>query len=412
MTGQKQMGASFQSGNYQQAASIADSLKQNDVYKAKDRVLYSLEMGTIQFFQNNYKKSIEEFTNAEEYIDQFFAKSASTGIKAFLTNDTQLNYDGEVYEDVYLNGFKSLAYLEMDDYLAAFVEARRIAQKLDQAESKYAGYANSMQESDTTDHEIEWNAGTSSIHDSPLSHYLASMLYAKSGAPDDARIELENLQSAIERHQALPNSQVEFVPAFKKVQNPDNFNVLLTAFCGKAPEKRSNNIKIEDINDSPGLKIAIPKLVMRPSKVARVEATIDEEKSVSMFIIEEMDKVAQETFQIKKPIIVARATLRGILKSAGEEAITDAAEDQDEDLGKVVGFLAENIREASEQADLRGWQTMPGKVYTNVIKLPPGEHEITFEYYSAEGQVIHSEKIPITITENERLEPLSSIYSN
>lgn len=412
MTGQKQMGASFQAGNYQQAATIADSLKKNDIYKAKDRVLYSLEMGTIQFFQNNYENSVEAFSNAEEYIDQFFTKSASTGIKAFLTNDTQLNYNGEIYEDVYLNGFKSLAYLEMDNYEAAFVEARRIAQKLDEAESKYEGFASSMQESDTTDHSIEWNAGTSNIHDSPLSHYIAAMLYAKSGAPDDARIEVENLEKAIQNHRALPDSEVEFAPAFKKVQNPDNYNVLLTAFCGSAPVKKSNNIKIEDINDFPGLKIAIPKLVMRPSNVVRVKAVVNESKSVTMPIIEEMDKVAKETFQIKKPIIVARATLRGILKSAGEEAITDAAEEEDEALGKVVGFLAENVREASEQADLRGWQTMPGKVYTNVIKLPPGEHEVTFEYYSAEGRMIHSEQIPVTISENERLEPLSSIYSN
>lgn len=414
MTGQNQMRSSFQMGNYERAENIADSLKNNEVYKAKDRVLYALEKGTINYFMGDHEQSVESFANAEEYMDQFFSKSASTGLKAFLTNDNQLNYNGEVYEDVYLNGFKSLSYLEMDQFESALVEARRIAQKLEEAEAKYGGYAESLSKADTTKNDdIKWEAGTSSIHDSPLSHYLASALYAKSGEKDDARIELDKLKKAIQNHQALPDSKIKFVKDFEKINDPDSYNVLLAAFSGNAPDKIEININTDIDFDGKGVKIAIPKLVMQPSSVGYVEVVINDMMTKHLPIIEEMDKVARETFQIKKPIIVARAAVRGIMKSVTQDAGSDAVEDKWGDAASdAFDFIGGRIREASEQADLRGWQTMPGKVYTNVVKLPPGEHKISFRYYSPANVLLYSEEKIITVTDNELLEPVSSIYSN
>jgi hypothetical protein len=314
---------------------------------------------------------------------------------------------------VYLNGFKSLSYLEMGQFESALVEARRIAQKLERAEEKYGGYAESLSEADTTkSDEVKWQAGTSSIHDSPLSHYLAGALYAKSGDKDAARIELDNLKKAIQNHQALPDSRVEFVEDFEKIRDPQSYNVLLTAFSGNAPDKIENNINTDINRDGKGVKIAIPKLVMRPDSVAYVKAVLNDTMTTRLPLIEEMDKVARETFQIKKPIIVARATVRGIMKSVAQDAGSDAIEDEWGDTASdVFDFVGGKIREASEQADLRGWQTMPGKVYTNVVKLPPGEHQLSFNYYSPTNNLLYSEEKVITIAENEQLEPVGSIYS-
>lgn len=414
MSGQNQMRSSFQMGDYERAERIADSLKQEEIYQAKDRVLYALEKGTINYFQGDFEQSVESFTNAEEYMDQFFTKSASTGVKAFLTNDNKLDYNGEVYEDVYLNGFKSLSYLKMDQFESALVEARRIAQKLEQAEDKYKGYAESLGKTDTTKtNEVRWEAGTSSIHDSPMSHYLAGVLYAKAGDKDDARIELNKLKGAIENHQALPDSRLEFVSAFEKINDPNSYNVMLTAFSGSAPDKVQNNLNTDINRDGKGVKIAIPRLVMEPSRVGYVEAVINDTMTTSLPLIEEMDKVARETFQIKKPIIIARATVRGIMKSVAQEAGSNAVEKKFGGLaGDAFDFIGGKFREASEQADLRGWQTMPGKMYTNLIKLPPGEHRISFNYYSSEGELIHSEEKTIAMTESEELEPVGSIYNN
>lgn len=412
MTGQNQVKDSFRMGDYETAERLTDKMKTDDVYKAKDRVLYALEMGTINYFQGDHDQSVASFTDAEEYMDQFFSKSASTGVKAFLTNDIQLNYNGEVYEDVYLNGFKSLSYLKMDQFESALVEARRIAQKLEEAENKYGGYAESLSSVDTTK-AITWEAGTSNIHDSPMSHYLAGVLYAKSGEKDDARIEVDKLKGAIANHQALPDSRLEFVSDFEKINDPDSYNVMLTAFSGSGPDKVQNNLNTDINRDGKGIKIAIPKLVMEPSQVGYVEAVINDTMTTSLPLIEEMDKVARETFQIKKPIIVARATVRGIMKSAAQEVGSRAVEKKWGGLaGDAFDLVGGKIREASEQADLRGWQTMPGKMYTNLVKLPPGKHTVSFNYYAPTGQLLHSEEQTIAMTSTERLEPVGSIYNN
>lgn len=408
------MQASFHQNNYQEAEHIADSLKKVDAYKAKDRVLYALETGTIDYFQGDYEESVKSFSNAESYMDQFFSKSASRGIKAFLTNDTQLNYNGEVYEDVYLNGFKSLGYLEMDEIDKALVEARRIVQKLGQAEQKYGGLAESYSEADTTEKEgIEWEAGTSKIHDSPFGRYLSSALYAKSGDQDDADIEYDRLKEAINNHQVLSDSKVEFDSAFTEINEPQSYNTMVTAFSGKAPDKVPDNIKIEDVGGDTGLKIAIPKLEMRPSKVDRVEVVVNDTMSTHLPIIEEMDKVARETFKIKKPIIVARATVRGLLKSAAQEETSEAVEEEGGGLvGSAFNKVAGAVRKASERADLRGWQTMPGKVYTNTIELPPGDHNLAFKYYTSTDSLLHADEQQVTMGKSDQLEPVTSIYSN
>jgi hypothetical protein len=414
MSGQEEMQASFHQNNYQEAEHIADSLKKVDAYKAKDRVLYALETGTIDYFQGDYEESVKSFSNAESYMDQFFSKSASRGIKAFLTNDTQLNYNGEVYEDVYLNGFKSLGYLEMDEIDKALVEARRIVQKLGQAEQKYGGLAESYSEADTTEKEgIEWEAGTSKIHDSPFGRYLSSALYAKSGDQDGADIEYDRLKKAINNHQVLSDSKVEFDSAFTEINKPQSYNTMVTAFSGKAPDKVPDNIKIEDVGGDTGLKIAIPKLEMRPSKVDRVEVVVNDTMSTHLPIIEEMDKVARETFKIKKPIIVARATVRGLLKSAAQEETSEAVEEEGGGLvGSAFNKVAGAVRKASERADLRGWQTMPGKVYTNTIELPPGDHNLAFKYYTSTDSLLHADEQQVTMGKGDQLEPVTSIYSN
>jgi len=68
-------------------------------------------------------------------------------------------------------------------------------------------------------------------------------------------------------------------------------------------------------------------------------------------------------------------------------------------------------KEGSEKADLRGWQTLPGQAWMNVVKLPPGQNTVTLEYISKTGRVLYSEEYSVSVTENTSLELIESIYS-
>ncbi len=79
------------------------------------------------------------------------------------------------------------------------------------------------------------------------------------------------------------------------------------------------------------------------------------------------------------------------------------------DLLQILGFIAQ---ETTEKADLRSWQTMPGKAYAGVLNLPPGEHTIQIEYLGSFNEVVSTETKTITVSENETLELVESIYWN
>jgi len=441
MEGQKQVQLKFQSGDYEQASNIVDSLRQNDIYQRKDRVLYALDKGTISYFRSDYQNSVRLFQDAERYIDQLFTKDAQRGVSAFFTNDTQLAYNGEVYEGIYLNGFSSLSYLNMGEFDKALVEARQIVQQLEQVEAKYKKLADSYRKSaravdraDSSEKDMPWDSGRNRIQDSPFSHYLSSVLYAKSGAEDDAQIELKNMKTAVKNQQLLSNSQISYVSAFDQVTKPKTYNTLITAFSGLAPEKVEKRMHVGEINQAIGLddstkkliqdvegatfEIAVPRLKMHPSKVAKVKATVHDTLVAALPLVEEMDKVAKEIFEAKEPIIVTRAFFSEFIaflpqtKKAQKVREQDKEGSLDSNLREGLAKLSTNMQKVSDQADLRGWNTMPGKVYSNVVKLPAGTHTIAFEYYSADGELLHTEKKEVMIAENKKLEPVSSFYTN
>lgn len=80
-----------------------------------------------------------------------------------------------------------------------------------------------------------------------------------------------------------------------------------------------------------------------------------------------------------------------------------------------MGFLVDVLgiigQESTEKADLRGWQTMPGKAWMNVLHLPPGINEIEIQFLSLSGQVLYSERRTIEVNPRTNLELVESIYS-
>jgi len=141
---------SFTAADYQSSEELLKKSKKKDIYRSKDQVVYNLESGMNYHFSNKYDSSSFYLSNAENEIDQNYTKSVSRGVGAFLTNDNKLVYDGEPYEDIYLNAFKALNYIHLQDWDAALVETRRMTYKMTQLDIKIKGLASSFAKSDYT----------------------------------------------------------------------------------------------------------------------------------------------------------------------------------------------------------------------------------------------------------------------
>ncbi len=408
---------SFTEGNYQYSEQLLKEFRQKDIYRSKDQVLFNLESGMIYHFSGKYDSSSVFLTKAENEIDENHTKSISRGISAFLTNDNKLAYDGEPYEDVYLNTFKALNYMHLQNWDAALVETRRMTFKMEQLDIKIKGLAEAFAKSDTSS-KANWETGKVNIQNSALSHYMAAVLYAKSGNIDGARIEREKLDIALKEQATLSTFRVRPNENFDQLQNPDSYNVLLTGFTGRAPYKVQKDARafIDDFDDEDDnefyLKFSFPELKVYPSNVNYVRAVINDSIKTHLNLIEEMDMVATEVYSAKQPVIYARALVRATSKSAGTKLIAGAVRKKNEWLADFLQLLGFISQEATEKADLRGWQTMPGKAWMHIIKLPAGLNTVRLEYIGTQGKTLYFDEFEVDIRPDTELELVESIYAN
>lgn len=452
-------------------------------YTDEDEVLYHLEYASLYHYREQWNESSKHFTRAERAIEQNYSKSISRNLQAWLVNDLQLAYDGEAYEDVYINVFNSLNYLHQGDTQGALVEARRVVHKLDRLSDRYKGLAASLSR-DTAQVAVEQADEKMEDVDlltkdeqppeiqqnSALGRFLTTVLYGKTGSSDDAEIELQNLRTALEDQgradyftalaradepasaqdtpvfptfwtqeewtpvtvmNALWGGEAAFtgshqgsgssghrpragvsVPAPDDLTRPDAYNTALLCFTGRAPKKteRSFNFPIEFDDEEVLLSFAVPVLESSDSEVETVRAVVADD-TLRVPFIEDMQEVAERIFEQQKSIIYTRAVIRAFLKAGATEGAASVAEDE---LGDVAGFLTERAGEAmswyAAQADTRGWQTMPGFAHAVVAKLPPGTHDVTFEFLSSGSTVLKRRTQEVTVTGPNDFAVAESIY--
>lgn len=409
---QDSLRSSFASRNYDKTIQLLEKYERKGIYKKRDHVLLNLEMGMARHFSQQYDSSSVYLTKAEDRMEQLYTKSVSRGLQSFLlSNDNTLEYDGEDYEDIYLNVFKSLNFIHQNNLDAALVEARRIAFKLSQLEIKYKGLVKALEQADTLGR-TEWKAGKNNVQNSALGHYLAAVLYAKSGKPDDARIEYQKLLTAFNEQPGLYSLDKPEPKTLRKIREPQSYNLLLTAFAGRAPVKRQHDARTYLPSEDLYLKFSLPSLHLYQSRVHRVRTIINDTLTVPIPLIEEMDLVAREIYKVKEPIIYTRALARSLVKAIGVNATSNAIEEKNEDLGILVNIFGKIGQEISEKADLRSWQTLPGKAYVNVVKLQPGQHHLRMEYLDKSGNLLFTGESIVQISGDDHLKLFETLYWN
>lgn len=410
---QADLRSSFATGDYNTTAQLINTFEKDKVYKSKDEVLLYLEQGTVNHFAGNYHQSSNYFSYAEDKIDDLYTKSVSRAIRSFVVNDNTLAYDGEDYEDIYINIFKSLNYIHLNELESALVEARRVAYKLELLNTKYNGLIESLSKADTTSTDKDkWKTGKSNVQNSALGHYLSAVLFAKTNKPDDARIEHSHLLKAYQEQPSVYSFEAPASERLNIITNPDEYNVLISAFSGRAPIKNQNDFRFYHEESDNYLKLSLPTLQVYNTTVRSIEVVVNASDVYQIPLIEEMDLVAKDVYKVKEPIIYARSMVRAFLKAMASNKLKTSATKEDETLGMLVNAFGKIAQETTEKADLRSWQTMPGKAYADVIKLPAGEHAIKINYYNNNGALLYSQNQTLSISGNENLKLIESIYWN
>ena len=173
--------------DFEQASYIIEKAKEDKLYQEKDKVLYYLDIGMLNYFNEAYSESVENLTSAEYGIEELYTKSVGRAIASGLLNDNALDYFGEDYEDIYLNIFKSLSFIDMRNYDAAMVELRRVNIKLSILEDKYKEIIEQYNNSEDSKSRLQ--VLENKFHNDVLARYMSMLLYREDRNFDGSRID-------------------------------------------------------------------------------------------------------------------------------------------------------------------------------------------------------------------------------
>ena len=407
-----------QDGQYGQAvATVVED--RDDLYSDRDQVLFYLDSGMLYFYDRRYPEAIQQFHEAERLIEDLFTRSVSQAAATFLLNDNAQDYSGEDFEDIYLNVFKAVSFLQQEDVEGAFVEVRRINNKLNLLEDKYQGLADQYSRSE--DAAVAFEVGESRFYNSALARYLSLLMYRSEGDYDGARIDWEEMQEAFARQANLYDFPMPFDDTI--IEPTDQARLSVLSFTGEAPIKRAETLYVvtfpdrvevvyagEDEEGSlvpegwagfyyPGVeggyrfKFQLPRMEMRGSEVERIRVVVNGSPVGELQLLENIERVAEDTFEIREPLIflktVTRTIVKGIIAERGKEEMQAAGQNSGTMLGLaagLIGSVATDVAvDASEQADLRVSRFFPAYAYVGEWEVPPGEATVEIEYYGSGG---------------------------
>ncbi|MFW6129870.1 MAG: hypothetical protein ACOC56_01725 [Atribacterota bacterium] len=427
--------ADIRTENYAIAATKIEDAKYNNKYLEKDRVLYYLDKGAVLHYQGDYMNSNDCLEQADITMEELFTKSISRAASSILLNDNVLNYCGEIHDNIYVNLFKTLNYLKLYKFDDAYVEIKRVNDKLRVLNDKYGEFVKEMNKSINA--KIKFKKKALKFYNDALAHYLSYLIFRTEGEYENSRISYEKIKSAFRSQPRVYNfpmpSHLEVRPNFKGTF----LNVI--AFTGTAPlkcpiggqittyknyihvsnlsyVKKNVVMKFPGIREGYHFKFAFPEICFEDSIVKRIEVYVNNSKVGELELLEDVGKVAIATFQTNKYLVYLKTIIRTIIKGVGSAKVKhelrkEAGLKDTSLLSRLINVGVDIIVDATENPDLRCWRTLPQKFYIGEFALNPGYYNIHIYFYNNNGYLLKKKSF-FEYEINDGLNLIETIYLN
>ncbi len=371
--------------------------KKQVIVKKQGPIILHLDTGVLSHLSGDYEISNTLLSLAEKEIQEAYTSSISKNIASYLVNDNTIEYQGEDYEDIYINVFKALNYVHLGEEESALVELNRSIEKQSLLKQKYETQIEKISK------EARLNGGdrgsmttySSSFSSSALANYLSMVVARGVGEENLFTYSLNQVRSSFETQPtlysfSLPNSLVDEknpIPRGKARLN-------IVAFNGLAPEK-VEEIELYNLSNRSFMKIAYPVMQERGSTVHTVTISIENEKDFQLEKLESISSIAVETFKATSSLIKIKAIVRATMKAIGTEVYDDMIyRENNATLGEILLSSVFKVASfVSEQADVRTSHFLPNTAWVGGINLSPGEYTITILYKNYSGKTLFKETI-------------------
>jgi hypothetical protein len=383
-----------------------------------------LDKGILLHYEGKFAESNSFFEKADKLIDHLYTKSISKAVLSVIGNDNATDYSGEDYENIYLNIFKALNYIELGNNESAMVEVRRIHDKLKLFKIKYQKEIAAIKKKSKKKSKV--NFGEYNFYDSAMARYLSMLLYRADEEFSDAEIDKKNLLELLETNSHIYRSANMNFSDFRTELPVDSGIVNFMAFVGHGPKKYPWELDVQTFKDKTfiagnnpkfsrqlyfsldpnlGFKISIPRIVRQKSRIQKINVSMNGNYFESLELLEDMGSVAENTFKMNENKILIKSILRSSLKAlaANEASKKIKKEVKNEILGDLLAFGSRFAMASTEYADIRGWRLIPGNCYVGEAVLPFGQHKIKIDYIGKSGKILFSEERKVVLNEDKTI---------
>ena len=386
------------------------------IYSKRDNVLYYLDSGMLAYYENDFSGAIERLSKAEQFIDDYYTKSVTQNMAAFLTNDTAIEYPGEDYEDIYINLIKTIAYYKAGKWEEGFHELNAYRRKTNLLKQKYQNDINRVKEYA----KISDNANVNlNFYDSALAEYLYLLYYRNIKDYNQMQYSERMLKEIFNNSSEIYDfSYPKSVSKEMNVKSTDTYiNFLI--FSGVSAQK----IEKKEIYSNE-LVLSLPELYIPQSKINLITAKLvntqnNKTYEIPLEQIENIGNIEKDVFKSRSKLIYYKSVARSITKAGttlGTGIAGDILSDSDNTAVSIIGGILSatssqqnEFNNASEHADLRHSKYLPGRADIGGIAVEPGSYMVEIRYYNLEnGKVIYTQKLQNIEAKKGKLNLVSS----
>jgi len=427
---------SLKAGNSDQAIELIQGAKEE--YGRKNRLLYLMDYGMVLHLAGRYEESNTVLEEAHYLVEDLYTTRLRDQASALLVNETQLPYEGEPFEHVWINVIKALNYACLENWNEALVEARRIDHKLnvlsDRAEGQeykedpFARYLTGVLYETTGDLDNAYVA-----YRKAEAIYEEARAWSKVPLPDAVKTDLIRVTTALHLAEDLEQYQAKYPEVVSDaVSVPDAAmaQLIVVSYNGRSPKKEDLYIDVPVSLDALQLvalakttggqstrssrggeallygihgqiaRVALPRLVPQRTKIAY--STIQLTDGTTTFNthsqrLYDIGAVAEKNLDDEYNSLVLRAVARTAMKMAAAEGIGIGAraavnKNSQDWVGLLAVILARIMVFATEEADIRSWRTLPGEIQLARLWIPAGSYSVLVNAVDHQGRVIGSPK--------------------
>lgn len=403
-------------------------LEKNDKDKDnKNRILYYMYLGWVDWMLGNYNESNQAFQKADLFTEDY-EKKLGNEVLATFTNQGIKPYHPEDFENVMINYFKALNYLALHQYSEAQVEARKIILKLQQLNDKYKEHKNRYSD-DAFAHIIiglvydanrDYNNAFIAYRnaydvyekiykenfglDAPLqlkkdlirTAYLTGFMDEVNKYEKKFGLKYEAIKSTggslvffwqnglgpVKAEWSITFTQIKGEAGFVTFVNED-LGLTFPMYIGDKPDNEKNALR-----DLSVFRVAFPKYVRRVPVFNKADLSANG-ASYPLELAEDINAIAFKTLDDRMLRELGNALLRVATKKAMEAAarkLTEHENEGDVKLQDLAPAAITILNAATEKADTRNWQTLPYDIFYTRVPLNEGENTVTLTTTGSKGQ--------------------------